>query len=125
MHLRSHRRDEADAAVRSMYAKCLNAIFYVLSTGCQWKAMPKDLPPKSTAHFYFMLWEWDKASSIVTACSSIACALRSHAMRGALEMFRSGGEVLRLLPNPPGTQPLLPYVTAKAVFGERPAPIGP
>src|SRR5450755_4584741 len=37
----------------------LNAIFYVLSTGCQWKALPKDLPPKSTAHFYFMLWDWD------------------------------------------------------------------
>ena len=31
----------------------LNAIFYVLSTGCQWKALPKDLPPKSTAHFNF------------------------------------------------------------------------
>jgi transposase len=28
----------------------LNAIFYVLSTGCQWPALPKDLPPKSTAH---------------------------------------------------------------------------
>jgi transposase len=37
----------------------LNAIFYVLSTGCQWQALPKDLPPKSTAHFYFMLWDWD------------------------------------------------------------------
>ena len=37
----------------------LNAIFYVLSTGCQWQALPKDLPPKSTAHCYFMLWEWD------------------------------------------------------------------
>jgi transposase len=37
----------------------INAIFYVLSTGCQWKALPKDLPPKSTAHFYFMLWDWD------------------------------------------------------------------
>lgn len=37
----------------------LNAIFYVLSTGCQWKALPKDLPPKSTAHYYFMLWGWD------------------------------------------------------------------
>ena len=37
----------------------LNAIFYVLSTGCQWKAMPKDLPPKSTAHYYFMLWDWE------------------------------------------------------------------
>ena len=22
-------------------------------------ALPKDLPPKSTAHAYFMLWEWD------------------------------------------------------------------
>lgn len=37
----------------------LNAIFYVLSTGCQWQALPKDLPPKSTAHHYFMLWQWD------------------------------------------------------------------
>ena len=27
----------------------LNAIFYVLATGCQWQALPKDLPPKSTA----------------------------------------------------------------------------
>jgi transposase len=38
----------------------LNAIFYVLSTGCQWKALPKDMPPKSTAHYYFMLWDWDR-----------------------------------------------------------------
>jgi transposase len=37
----------------------LNAIFYVLSTGCQWQALPTDLPPKSTAHSYFMLWDWD------------------------------------------------------------------
>src|SRR4029077_13788371 len=37
----------------------LNPIFYVLSTGCQWQALPKDLPPKSTAHSYFMLWDWD------------------------------------------------------------------
>src|SRR5437870_4711226 len=37
----------------------LNAIFYVLSTGCQCQALPKDLPPKSTAHSYFMLRDWD------------------------------------------------------------------
>jgi transposase len=37
----------------------LKAIFYVLSTGCQWQALPKDLPPKSTAHYYFTLWDWD------------------------------------------------------------------
>ena len=38
----------------------LNGIFYILWTGCQWKALPKDLPPKSTAHYYFMLWDWDR-----------------------------------------------------------------
>jgi len=37
----------------------VNAIFYVLSTGCQWRALPKDLPPRSTVHEYFKLWEWD------------------------------------------------------------------
>lgn len=37
----------------------LNGIFYVLSTGCQWTALPKDLPPKSTVYDYFDLWSWD------------------------------------------------------------------
>ena len=37
----------------------LNAIFYVLWTGCQWKALPKDLPPKSTVYDYLDLWNWD------------------------------------------------------------------
>ena len=37
----------------------LNGIFYVLSTGCQWKALPKDLPPKSTVYDYLELWNWD------------------------------------------------------------------
>ena len=50
---RGGRRREVD--VREV----LNAIFYVLSTGCQWAALPKDLPPKSTAHMYFALWQWD------------------------------------------------------------------
>jgi transposase len=37
----------------------LNGIFYVLSTGCQWRALPKDLPPRSTVHEYLQLWEWN------------------------------------------------------------------
>lgn len=37
----------------------VNAIFYVLSTGCQWRALPTDLPPRSTVHEYLKLWEWD------------------------------------------------------------------
>lgn len=37
----------------------LNGVFYVLMTGCQWRALPKDLPPRSTVHEYLGLWEWD------------------------------------------------------------------
>ena len=25
----------------------------------EWAALPKDLPPKSTAHYYFVLWDYD------------------------------------------------------------------
>ena len=37
----------------------LDGIFYVLSTGCQWRALPEDLPPRSTVHEYLQLREWD------------------------------------------------------------------
>jgi transposase len=37
----------------------LNGIFHVLATGCQWRALPKDLPPRSTVHDYLTLWAWD------------------------------------------------------------------
>src|SRR3978361_2532309 len=37
----------------------VNGLMYILSTGCQWWAIPKDLPPKSSVHDYFDLWTYD------------------------------------------------------------------
>lgn len=37
----------------------VNGLMYILSTGCQWRAIPKDLPPRSTLYDYFAQWEWD------------------------------------------------------------------
>jgi len=37
----------------------VNGLMYVLSTGCQWRALPKDLPPRSTVHGYLGLWDWN------------------------------------------------------------------
>lgn len=37
----------------------LNAIFFVLATGCQWRALPKDCPPRSTVQSYFYRWRDD------------------------------------------------------------------
>jgi len=36
-----------------------NGVMYVLSTGCQWRAIPKDLPPRSTLFDYLDLWIYD------------------------------------------------------------------
>lgn len=37
----------------------VNGLMYVLSTGCQWRAIPKDLPPRSTVNHYFCRWDDD------------------------------------------------------------------
>ena len=37
----------------------MNGLMYILSTGCQWRAIPKDLPPRSTLFDYFDLWTYD------------------------------------------------------------------
>ena len=37
----------------------VNGVMYVLSTGCQWRYLPKDLPPKSTVHDYLTRWGHD------------------------------------------------------------------
>jgi len=34
----------------------VDAILYVLSTGCQWRALPHTFPPRSTVQYYFYLW---------------------------------------------------------------------
>ena len=37
----------------------VNGLMYVLSSGCQWRAIPKDLPPRSTVNHYFCRWDHD------------------------------------------------------------------
>jgi putative transposase len=38
----------------------VNAIFYVLRTGCPWRFLPKDFPPKSTVWGYFDQWRTNR-----------------------------------------------------------------
>src|SRR5215469_4108782 len=38
----------------------LNGVMYILSTGCQWRYLPKDFPPRSTVHNYFVWWQCDR-----------------------------------------------------------------
>src|SRR5208283_1367302 len=35
----------------------LNAIFYLLRTGCQWRLLPREFPPCGTVYHYFQAWQ--------------------------------------------------------------------
>ena len=59
----------------------VNGLMYVLSTGCQWRAIPKDLPPKSTVYDYFDLWTWDRTLDRIHHALYVAC--REEAEREA------------------------------------------
>src|SRR5215208_203580 len=37
----------------------LNAIFYVLKSGCSWRLLPKDFPPWETVYWWFGRWRAD------------------------------------------------------------------
>jgi transposase len=37
----------------------LDGLLYVLTTGCQWRQLPKDFPPRSTVHGWFVRWHCD------------------------------------------------------------------
>ena len=49
--------------------KVVEAILYVLSTGCQWRALPREFPPYSTVQGYFYAWRdgglWQRIVSVL------------------------------------------------------------
>jgi transposase len=59
----------------------LNSIFYVLATGCQWSALPKDLAPKSTAHDYFIML--DRSGALSRIHEALYIAAREQAGKEA------------------------------------------
>jgi transposase len=51
----------------------VNGLMYLLGTGCQWRAIPKDLPPRSTVHDYFDRWSHDGTVERIHHTLYIAC----------------------------------------------------
>ena len=51
----------------------INGILYVLSTGCQWQAIPKDLPPRSTVNGYLVRWRDDRTLDRIHHALYVKC----------------------------------------------------
>src|SRR5919205_936954 len=43
----------------------VNALLYIKQTGCPWRYLPHDLPPRSTVHYYFAKWTADGTLDLV------------------------------------------------------------
>ena len=47
----------------------VNAIFYVVRTGCQWRLLPHDFPPWQTVYYYHHKWTrdgtWDRILALL------------------------------------------------------------
>lgn len=59
------------------YREILNAIFYVVKTGCQWRLLPNDFPPWQTVYGYFRKWQTTSLWARIHEC------LR-HKLRGRM-----------------------------------------
>src|SRR5688572_10286019 len=59
----------------------LNAIFYILRTGCQWRLLPREFPAWGTVYHYFRTW---KISGVwVRLQQTVYKRMRQHAGRSA------------------------------------------
>jgi transposase len=74
----------------------VNGVMYVLSTGCQWRYIPKSLPPRSTVHDYLTRWNYDGTiekihyalyvqcrEAIGREASPTACVIDSQSVKSA------------------------------------------
>ena len=51
----------------------VNGLMFILSTGCQWAALPKDLPPRSTVNDYFCRWNHDRTLDRIHHALYVQC----------------------------------------------------
>jgi transposase len=82
----------------------LNALLYVERTGCQWRALPHDLPPWKLVYWYLMEWRSNgvlnrihdrvrsalpraRLSSLATAASAFAEGMSTNTMTSTSHGF--------------------------------------
>ncbi len=75
----------------------VDAILYMASTGCQWRQLPKEIPPYSTVQDYFYVWSRD--GTWVRINHALVMAARA----GSTRPRRSRGASATSSPTPRGT----------------------
>ena len=66
----------AGAPRRTNFREVLNAIFYVLTNGCAWHALPHDFPPEGTCDYFH---RWRRCGLWEQIHNTLRCQVREHA----------------------------------------------
>ena len=71
------------------YRELLNAIFYLLRTGCQWRNLPKDFAPWGSVYHYFRRWKnnglWEAIHTHLRECVRLAEGRNRHASAAIID----------------------------------------
>jgi putative transposase len=74
---------------RHSYREILNAIFYLLRSGCAWRLLPRDLPPWKTVYHYFRLWRlsglWERLNSALRQRLRVQMGRDPHPSAGIVD----------------------------------------
>ncbi len=67
----------------------INAIFYVLVTGCQWRQLPTNFPPWQTVYWYFRIWRddgtWQRIHDTLRGRVRVQAGRHKHPTAGCLD----------------------------------------
>ena len=67
----------------------VNAILYIAATGCQWRALPKDLPPRSTVQYYFYNWRdtrlWQRINFVLVKRARVVAGRKAIPSAGVID----------------------------------------
>lgn len=69
--------------------KVMDAMLYLVTTGCQWRQLPKDFPPMSTVQGYFYAWRdaglWEQINAQLVGWARILEARHTSPSAGVID----------------------------------------
>ena len=69
--------------------KVVEAIFYMLGSGCQWRMLPKDFPPYSTVQRFFYRWReeglWQRVQHALVMAARVAKGREASPTAGVID----------------------------------------
>ena len=71
------------------FRQVVNAILYLVFTGCQWRFLPKDYPKWQTVYYYFRLWQashlWKRIHDTLRAKLREKMGRHKHPTAGSID----------------------------------------